>query len=117
MQWPAHKSHHGSTIASVLFGLLSLLMLEACGTTVQQRLLYQTPGIHVGITTDLSTDEHAAPPIRNRHPAHVTPQEIRSLLGSLEVSGWSGTIVGLFITPRPMPVFTWAELAELAEPL
>ena len=67
--------------------------------------------------TDLSTNEHAAPPVRNRHPADLTPQEIRSLIGSLEVSGWSGTILGLFSTPQPKPVFTEAELVALAEPL
>ncbi len=61
--------------------------------------------------------QQAAPPVRNRHPSDLTPQEIRSLLGSLEVSGWSGTLVGLFSAPQPKPVFTEAELVELAEPL
>ena len=107
----------GSTAAGLLFGLSCLLMLTACGATSQQRVLYQASGIQVGIITDLSTNEQAAPPVRNRHPANLTPQEIRSLLGSLEVSGWSGTVIGLFSTPQQRPVFTWAELVELAEPL
>jgi hypothetical protein len=97
--------------------LSCLLVLTACGTTSQQRVLYQASGIQVGIMTDLSTNEHAAPPVRNRHPADITPQDIRSLIGSLEVSGWSGTIVGLFGAPLPKPVFTEAELVALAEPL
>ncbi len=67
--------------------------------------------------TDLSTNEHASPPVKNRHPAEFTPREIRSLVGSLEVSGWSGTLVGLFSHPQPKPVFTEAELVLLAEPL
>jgi FtsZ-binding cell division protein ZapB len=92
-------------------------MLTACGTISQQRLLYQASGIQVGIMTDISTDEQAVPPVRNGHPANLTPQEIRTLLGSLEVSGWSGTLVGLISAPQPKPVFTWAELSELAEPL
>jgi len=94
-----------------------LLLLPACGVTSQQRLLYHASGIQVGIMTDLSTNEQAAPPVRNKHPVDLTPQEIRSLLGSLEVSGWSGALVGLFSAPHPRALFTWAELVELAEPL
>jgi len=103
--------------AGLLFGLSCLLVLTACGATSQQRVLYQASGIQVGIRTDLSTNEQASPPVRNRHPANLTPREIRSLIGSLEVSGWSGTMIGLFSTPQPKPMFTEAERAELAEPL
>jgi hypothetical protein len=94
-----------------------LLLLTACGATSQERVLYQASGIQVGIVTDLSTNEHATPPVKNKHPVALTPQEIRSLLGSLEVSGWSGAIVGLFSAPQPKALFTWAELVELAQPL
>jgi hypothetical protein len=92
-------------------------VLTACGATSQQRVLYQASGIQVGLITDMSTNEHATPPVRNRHPAALTPKEIRSLVGSLEVSGWSGTLVGLFSAPQPKPVFTEAELVLIAEPL
>jgi FtsZ-binding cell division protein ZapB len=94
-----------------------LLLLPACGVTSQERVLYQASGVQVGIETDLSTNERAMPPVKNNHPVALTPQEIRSLLGSLEVSGWSGAIVGLFSAPQPKALFTWAELVELAEPL
>ncbi len=97
--------------------LSCLLVLTACGTISQERLLYQTSGIQVGIVTDVSTNEQATPAVRNRHPTNLTPQEIRTLIGSLEVSGWGGTIAGLLSAPQPKPVFTWAELVELAEPL
>jgi hypothetical protein len=113
----AGVAHSGRTAAGLLFGLSCLLMLTACGLTSQQRVLYQASGIQVGIMTDLSTNDNASSPVRNRHPADLTPREIRSLIGSLEVSGWSGTIIGLFSTPQPKPVFTEAERAELAEPL
>src|SRR3989475_10222488 len=112
-------THSGRTAAGLLFGLacLLLLLLTACGATSPQRVLYQASGIQVGLMTDLSTNEHATPPVRNRHPADLTPKEIRLLVGSLEVSGWSGTLVGLFSAPQPKPVFTEAELILLAEPL
>ena len=110
-------AHRGRTAALLLFGLSCLLVLTACGATSQQRVLYQASGIEVGIITDLSTNEQATPPVRNRHPARLTPKEIRSLVGSLEVSGWSGTLVGLFSAPQPKPLFTEAELFLIAEPL
>ena len=94
-----------------------LLLLSACGTISHERLLYQASGIQVGIVTDLSTDDRAVPPVKNTHPVDLTPQEIRSLLGSLEVSGWSGAIGGLLSAPQPKALFTWAELVQLAEPL
>jgi hypothetical protein len=124
MQRPAHTSLKrvdfacgGSIGVGFLFALSCLLTLAACGLTSQQRILYESSGIQVGIMTDLSVDEHASPPVRNRHPAEFTPREIRVLLGSLEVSGWSGMILGAFSTPLPRPVFTEAEIVLLAEPL
>lgn len=113
----ASVAQSSRTAAGLLFGLSCLLVLTACGASLQQRVLYEASGIQVGLITDLSTNEHAAPPVRNRHPADLTPKEIRSLVGSLEVSGWSGTMIGLFSTPQPRPVFTEAELVALAEPL
>jgi hypothetical protein len=110
-------AQRGRTAAGLLLRVSCLLVLTACGATSQQRVLYQESSIEVGIITDLSTNEHATPPVRNRHPADLTPKEIRSLVGSLEVSGWSGTLVGLFSAPQPKPLFTETELVLLAEPL
>jgi hypothetical protein len=107
----------GKTMAGLLFGLSCLLVLTGCGATSQQRVLYQAAGIQVGIMTDLSTNDDTSSPVRNRHPADLTPRDIRTLIGSLEVSGWSGAVIGLFSTPQPRPVFTEAERAQLAEPL
>jgi len=103
--------------AGVLFGLSCLLVLTGCGASLQQRLLYDMSGMQVGVETDLSTNEQATPPVKNRHPADFTPREIRSLVGSLEVSGWSGTMLGLFTRHQPKPLFTQGELLLLAEPL
>jgi len=120
MSWPTRRkvvTNSRRTVAGLLFGLSCLLLMTGCGATSHQRVLYQAAGIQVGIMTDLSTNDDASSPVRNRHPADLTPKDIRSLIGSLEVSGWSGTIIGLFSTPQPRPVFTEAERAELAEPL
>lgn len=106
----------GRTAAGILLSLSCLLVLTACGAPLQQRVLYEASGIQVGIQTDLSTNDQASSPVKNRHPANLTPQDIRALLGSLQVSGWSGAMLGLLATPQPKPMFTWAELATLAEP-
>lgn len=105
-----------STVAGLLFGLC-LILSAGCGLTSHQRVLYDSSGMQVGIISDMSTDEGASPPIKNRHPAEVTLRDIRSLIGSLEVSGWSGMVVGLFSNPQPRPLFTEAEIHLLAEPL
>ena len=110
-------ANSGRTVAGLLLGLACLLVLIGCGATSQQRILYEASGIQVGIVTDLSTNDDGSPPVKNRHPSDLTPREIRSLIGSLEVSGWSGTILGLLTAPQPKPLFTEAERAELAEPL
>lgn len=110
-------AHRGRAEAGFLLSVSCLLVLTACGATSHQRVLYQEGGIQVGIITDLSTNEHAMPPVRNRHPVDLTPKEIRSLVATLEVSGWSGTLVGLFSAPQPKPLFTEAERVLLAEPL
>ena len=103
--------------ARLLSACSFLLAMTACSLTSQQRVLYESAGIQIGVVTDRSTDEHASPPTRNRHPAEVTPRDLRTLLSSLEVSGWSGAMIGLLLHPEPKPVFTDAELVLLAEPL
>lgn len=120
MSWLTSRAsiaHNRKIAAGILFGVSCLLGLTACGATSQQRLIYQASGIQVGLMTDMSTKEQASPFVGNRHPADLTPQDIRSLIGSLEVSGWSGTLIGFFSTPHPRPVFTKAEIIALGEPL
>lgn len=102
---------------AVLLGVSCLVVLTACVKISQQRLLYDASGIQIGLVTDLSVEMDAYPPVINSHPAEYSPQEIRALMGSLQVSGWSGALLGFFATPQPQPVFTEAELNALAEPL
>src|SRR2546422_11396250 len=114
MQMNKDSLRQGIAASTLLLGLYWLLALTACA---EQRLLYDASGIQVGIVTDLSVDMDAAPPVINRHPVTYTQQEIRSIIGSLQVSGWSGMLLDSFQTPQPKPVFTEAELTALAEPL
>jgi hypothetical protein len=78
--------------------------------------VYEYGEIQVGLQTDLST-ERASPPVANTHPNEISADDMRALLGSVEVSGWSGIVLGLFQDPRTFPVFTTAELDIIAAPI
>ena len=83
-----------------------LSILSACATG---RLVYDQEDVRIGIETDPSVtrSEHA---VANFHPAQISPDDIKTLLGVIRVSGWSGTIAGIFETPRPVPLLTEAQL-------
>lgn len=98
-----------------VFVTVAFLSLCGCGTLPSTQVIYDRQGIRVGIETDPSISR-GAPAIRNSHPVTITFQEVRQLLGTLQVSGWSGTVVGLFESPRPIPLFEAGELAELSRP-
>lgn len=94
----------------------TILVLTGCVGPVHQRTLYDERGIKIGLATDLTT-ERTSPPTLNAHPRTILAEDLRTLLGSLEVSGYSGVILGIFQTPRPMPVFTTKELDLITVPI
>jgi hypothetical protein len=94
---------------------VALLGLWGCGTIPSTHVIYDGQGVRVGIETDPSIG-HGAPATRNSHPARVSPQDLRQILSTLQVSGWSGTVVGLFESPRPIPLFDEEELSDLSNP-
>jgi hypothetical protein len=98
----------------VLYVFISLVSLSGCGTLPQEHLLYDQQGVRVGIQTDPTIGRGS--PTRNSHPARISPQDLRQLLSALQVSGWSGTVVGLFESPRPVALFDDAELSDLSSP-
>ncbi|MFO0729897.1 MAG: hypothetical protein U0361_02680 [Nitrospiraceae bacterium] len=80
-----------------------------------QQVTHETKGVQLGVESDLSTTETAVH--RPGMPScKLTAEEVRTLLGAIEVSGWSGIVVGVFDNPRPVPVFAGSELTALAEP-
>lgn len=105
-----------SFLAKTLACSMLLMQLAACVGPLRQRILYQHGETQIGLETDLST-ERASPPVTNAHPNDMSTDGMRALLGSVEVSGWSGAILGLFQDPRPFPVFTMAELDIIAAPI
>ena len=99
-----------------LFGTVLLLSaLIGCSGWSGERMIYDRDDVRIGIEADPSV-ARAKQPVGNAHPAHVTTEDIKTLLGVIRVSGWSGTIAGIFETPRPVPLLTEAELHSHAGP-
>ena len=97
--------------------LLTIEALSACGIlATTDRLVYDQQGIQIGIEADptISRSDH---PVANNHPAEVTVNDLESVLRVIEVSGWSGTLVGMLDSPRPVPLFTTKELSTISGPL
>lgn len=90
--------------------------LSGCAEMTGERVLYDQQGVQVGIQAD-PTISRSTPPARNSHPATLSPNELRLLLGSLQISGWSGTLVGLVQNPQPIPFLSPDELDRLADPI
>ena len=95
---------------------LVVLGLSACAEITGERVVYDQQGLQVGIQSD-PTISRSSPPTRNSHPATLSPNELRLLLGSLQISGWSGTLVGLIQNPQPIPLLGADELDRLVDPL
>jgi hypothetical protein len=93
---------------------LACLVLTACA--VPDRILYDQQGIRIGTQYD-TTVTRSTPAGRNSHPAQLTPEQVRLLLGSLQVSGWSGSLMGFLVTPTAIPVFKQDELRTIAGPI
>jgi hypothetical protein len=94
-------------LRSFLGCVLLFSALGACATG--QRMTYDQDDIRIGVETDPSVTR-SKQPVANAHPAQVTSEELKTLLGVVRVSGWSGTIAGIFETPRPVPLLTQAQL-------
>ncbi len=93
--------------------LISLTMLSSCSFIPTERFVYDQNGMRIGIGPD-PTVPRAHHPVSNSHPANLTPEEVQSLLQVVQVSGWSGTIVGMVEAPRPVPLFATEELSTIS---
>jgi len=92
------------------------LALPACQIFGHERLIYNEHGVQIGIQTDPSV-QRSSPPAPNAHPASLSSQELLIMLGSVRVSGWSGTVLGWFEAPRPIPLFDDADLRVIVQPV
>ena len=96
--------------------VLLMCLTSACSLLSGGKVLYDQQDSQVGLQADPTVHRGPAS-TENNHPAQLTTEEVRVLLGSLMVSGWSGTLVGILERPRPIPVFTDLELNRIAAPI
>jgi hypothetical protein len=101
---------------ALLVSACLLCQSAACVGPLRQRTLFEHGDTRVGIESDLTT-ERTTPPSLNKHPYQISAEEMGTLLRSIEVSGYGGVILGVFHTPRPMPVFTGSELDTVSAPI
>ena len=102
----------------VLAGMALAVVINtsACSFFPQGRSVYDREGIRIGVEADPSISR-SSPPALNNHPKDLTPREIELLLQGLQVSGYSGTLVGLVTRPQPVALFTPKELSTISGPL
>ena len=106
-----------SIITSTPFCLLSLILtignLSSCALFDHGRSVYDREGIRIGIEADPSVAPSSQEGVNN-HPMDLTPTELELLLQVIQVSGYSGTMVGLITKPEPVPLFTPKELSVIS---
>jgi hypothetical protein len=114
------KRHSISDIlASALLAssvLVVLISLSACSLFESGRLVYDQEDIRIGVEADPSVSR-SNQSVLNSHPMDLAPKELESLLQVIQVSGYSGTLVGLFANSQPVPLFSFKELTSIASPL
>ena len=106
-----------SIITSTPFCFLSLILtignLSSCALFDHGRSVYDREGIRIGIEADPSVRPSSQGGVNN-HPIDLTPTELELLLQVIQVSGYSGTMVGLITKPEPVPLFTPKELSIIS---
>lgn len=98
-------------VCALAFGAAGCALLFS-----HHEVTFDKQGVEIGVETDIST-RRVSPPVPNSHPARVTEAEIRTLLGAIEISGYSGTVVGVLINPPKRPLFSEEELSLIAAPI
>lgn len=109
---PRDRMRHSAS--SLTFIILHVLC-SACALHPSERLLYVQEGASIGIESD-ATINRSVPQGLNSHPVQLTPDQIRLLGRSIQVSGWSGTLAGLLTLPPAIPLFKPEELDLVAGP-
>ncbi|HJT22398.1 MAG TPA: hypothetical protein VJ746_18140 [Nitrospira sp.] len=96
--------------------VLLLTGISGCGFFSNQRVTYNQDDARIGLEPDPTISAHQTD-VRNAHPANVTGDQMQTLLRAVQVSGWSGTLVGIFVSPQPVPLLSDEELQKYSGPL
>ena len=94
----------------------ALAGMSACSLMPNHRVTYKQDDAQIGIEDDPTISVKQSEP-RNAQPSHLSVEQVQSLLNVLQVSGWSGTLMGIFVSPPPLPLLTQEELHTYSGPL
>jgi hypothetical protein len=75
--------------------------------------VYDRGGIRIGLEADPSVRPSSQTGLNN-HPIDLNPKDLEVFLQPIQVSGYSGTIVGLMTKPQPVPLFMPQELSTIS---
>jgi hypothetical protein len=95
---------------------LALTGMSGCSLMPNHQVTFNQDDAQVGIEDDLTISAKQTE-VRNAHPAHLTVEQVQSLLSVIQVSGWSGTLMGIFVSPPPIPLLTQEELQKYSNPV
>ena len=90
---------------------LTLAVMTSCALLPKHLIIYNQDDAQIGIEDD-PTISVKQTDVRNAHPSHLTVDEVKSLLNVIQVSGWSGTLMGIFISPTPVPLLSPEEIEK-----
>jgi hypothetical protein len=96
--------------------IIAIGNLSGCALFGHERLVYDREGIRIALEADPTVRQSVSRSLNN-HPIDLTAKDLESLLQPIQVSGYSGTLVGLMTNPQPVPVFTPKELSAISEHL
>src|SRR5678816_2164960 len=106
------------TMTALYYLSLSLMLasMANCAWLPNHRVTYNQDDAQIGIEDD-PTISVKQTDVRNAHPPHLTVEQMQSLLSVIQVSGWSGSLMGIFVAPPPIPLLTREELQKYSGPL
>ena len=109
-----------STPTPTIFCVISLIIaignFSGCALWGHERLVYDREGIRIALVADPTVRESDSRSLNN-HPIDLTAKNLEAILQPIQVSGYSGTLVGLMTKPQPVPLFTPKELSAISEHL
>jgi hypothetical protein len=95
---------------------LTLTGTIGCALLPNHRITYHQDDAEIGIEDDPTIPAKQLD-VRNAQPSHLTVDEVKSLLNVIQVSGWSGTLMGIFISPTPVPLLSQEEVEKYSSPV
>jgi hypothetical protein len=95
---------------------LTLAGVTSCALLPNHRITYHQDDAELGIEDDPTISAKRLD-VRNAQPSHLTVDEVKSLLNVIQVSGWSGTLMGIFVSPPPLPLLSQEEVEKYSSPV